>query len=75
MIGSSEIFAVKDCCIYLLDLNELVLIDTGAGESFSTLIENIKGIGLNPELISTINTAISIMLGLLPLSLRSTIAR
>lgn len=54
MIGGSEILDSMDCCVYLVDTGELVLIDTGAGKSTGTLIDNILAMGLMPEKLSTI---------------------
>ncbi|MHB8084518.1 MAG: MBL fold metallo-hydrolase [Dehalococcoidia bacterium] len=54
MIGGSEISDPMDCCIYLVDAGELVLVDTGAGKSTGKLIDNILAIGLMPEKLSTI---------------------
>lgn len=33
MIGSAEISHPHDCCVYLIDAGELILVDAGAGES------------------------------------------
>ena len=43
LIGSSGITDAKDCCVYLLNLGELVLIDAGAGagSSVNSIITNI----------------------------------
>ena len=54
MIGSSEVSDSMDCCIYLVDAGELVLIDTGAGKSAGRLVDNIQAMGLMPEKLSTI---------------------
>jgi glyoxylase-like metal-dependent hydrolase (beta-lactamase superfamily II) len=54
LVGSSDITDPKDCSIYLLDLGELVLIDTGAGTSVDTIIDNIKELGLDPGNLSTV---------------------
>ena len=54
MIGSAEISHPYDCCVYLVDAGELVLIDAGAGESFGRLVENITALGFAPENISTV---------------------
>ncbi len=54
MIGSSDISHPYDCCIYLVDAGELVLIDAGAGESFSRLTDNILALGLTPEKLSSL---------------------
>ncbi|MBS1238595.1 MAG: zn-dependent hydrolase including glyoxylase, partial [Deltaproteobacteria bacterium] len=40
--------------IYLMDLGELVLIDTGAGISVDAIIQNIKELGLDPGKLSTV---------------------
>lgn len=53
-VGGSDLTDSKDCSIYLLDLGELVLIDSGAGESVKTIIGNIKELGLEPANISTV---------------------
>jgi len=50
LVGSAELTDSKDCCVYLIEFkSELVLIDAGAGESISAIIENIKGLGLDPS--------------------------
>jgi metallo-beta-lactamase class B len=54
LIGNSDITDAKDCSIYLLDLGELVLIDTGAGTSVDKIISNIEKLGLDPKKISTV---------------------
>ena len=54
MGGSAEISDSMDCCVYLIDAGELVLIDTGAGRSAGRLIDNIMALGLMPERLSTI---------------------
>jgi glyoxylase-like metal-dependent hydrolase (beta-lactamase superfamily II) len=54
MVGSSEISDSMDCCVYLVDAGELVLIDTGAGKSAGRLADNIQAMGLMPEKLSTI---------------------
>jgi len=54
IIGSSEISHPYDCCVYLIDVGELVLIDSGAGRSFDKLVDNIVSLKLAPEKISTV---------------------
>ena len=54
LVGSSDITDSKDCSIYLLDLGELVLIDTWAGTSVDPIIHNIKELGLDPGNLSTV---------------------
>jgi glyoxylase-like metal-dependent hydrolase (beta-lactamase superfamily II) len=54
IIGSAEISHPYDCCVYLIDVGELILIDSGAGRSFDRLVDNILTLGLAPEKISTV---------------------
>ena len=54
IIGSAEISHPYDCCVYLIDVGELILIDSGAGRSFNRLVENILTLRLTPEKISTV---------------------
>lgn len=54
IIGSGEISHPYDCCVYLVDAGELILIDTGAGRSFSRLVDNIISLGFTPEKLSSI---------------------
>lgn len=54
LVGSSDITDSRDCCVYLLDLGELVLVDAGAGASVPSLIRNIEKLGFDPARLSTI---------------------
>lgn len=54
LIGSADISDSRDCMVYLLDLGELVMIDTGTGPGVSMIISNIRHLGLDPAQISTI---------------------
>ncbi len=54
MIGGSELTLPEDCSVYLIDLGDLVLIDCGAGRSYSMLVYNIRSLGLNPERLHTL---------------------
>jgi glyoxylase-like metal-dependent hydrolase (beta-lactamase superfamily II) len=54
IIGGSEMSHPYDCCVYLVDVGELVLIDSGAGQSFNRLVDNTLTLGLAPEKISTV---------------------
>ncbi len=54
VIGGPAISDQLDCCVYLIDAGELVLIDSGAGRSFSHLVNNIRLIGFAPENLSFI---------------------
>ena len=48
-VGGPDLSHPSDCCVYLIDCGELVLIDAGAGESFDQLVDNIKSLGFKPE--------------------------
>ncbi len=54
IVGSAEISHPYDCCVYLIDAGELILIDAGAGESFDKLISNISELGFIPEKLHSI---------------------
>jgi len=43
-----------DCCVYLIDVGELILIDSGGGRSFDRLVDNILALGLAAERISRV---------------------
>jgi glyoxylase-like metal-dependent hydrolase (beta-lactamase superfamily II) len=49
LVGSADISDSRDCMVYLLDLGELVLIDTGTGPGINMIISNIQYFGLDPE--------------------------
>jgi len=52
-IGGAALTASDDAAIYLIDfVDELVLIDTGAGNSSSQIVRNIEMLGLNPANLS-----------------------
>jgi glyoxylase-like metal-dependent hydrolase (beta-lactamase superfamily II) len=54
MIGGAELSHPYDCCVYLLDVGDLVLIDSGAGESFDRLVSNIARLGFEPKKLKSI---------------------
>jgi len=54
IIGSAELSHPYDCCVYLLDADDLVLVDSGAGRSFDKLVSNIESLGFNPGKLKTI---------------------
>jgi len=54
IIGSAELSHPYDCCVYLLDAGDLVLIDSGAGRSFDKLVSNIESLGFAPEKLKAI---------------------
>jgi glyoxylase-like metal-dependent hydrolase (beta-lactamase superfamily II) len=47
IVGGPDITDSRDACIYLLNLAELILIDTGAGWSVHQIINNMQKLGLN----------------------------
>jgi glyoxylase-like metal-dependent hydrolase (beta-lactamase superfamily II) len=54
LLGSSELTAREDCCVYLLDLGDLVLIDAGAGGSVPAILENIESLGFGHRPIAAV---------------------
>jgi glyoxylase-like metal-dependent hydrolase (beta-lactamase superfamily II) len=44
----------RDGCVYLLNLGELILIDTGAGWSVDKIIKNIEKLGFDPKNLTKI---------------------
>jgi glyoxylase-like metal-dependent hydrolase (beta-lactamase superfamily II) len=54
IVGSSEITDPRDCSVYLIDLGELILVDTGAGPSARQIVRNIERVGLDPSRLSNV---------------------
>ena len=54
VVGGAGLSHPYDCSVYLLGGDEMVLIDSGAGESFDQLVENIRKTGFNPENLKAI---------------------
>jgi len=54
LVADSDMTDSRDCSVYLLNLGELVLIDTGAGSSVDMIIRNIEELGFDPARLSTI---------------------
>jgi len=54
IIGGPELSHPYDCSVYLVAGDELVLIDSGAGESFDQLVKNIKSLGFEPERLGAV---------------------
>ncbi|NWF93074.1 MAG: MBL fold metallo-hydrolase [Syntrophaceae bacterium] len=54
IVGGPEITDGRDGCVYLINLRELVLIDTGAGWSVEKIISNINRLGLDPSNLTKI---------------------
>ncbi|UCE38100.1 MAG: MBL fold metallo-hydrolase [Thermoplasmata archaeon] len=50
-IGGPSMSHAQDCMIFLVDIGfgESILIDCGAGNSFETLLKNIRSVGLEPQ--------------------------
>jgi len=47
IVGGPDITEGRDGCVYLINLGELILIDTGAGWSVDKLIKNIEKLGFD----------------------------
>ena len=47
IVGGPDITDGRDGCVYLMSLDELILIDTGAGWSVEDIINNINKLGIN----------------------------
>ena len=54
IVGGPDITDSRDGCVYLLNLGELVLIDTGSGWSVNKIINNIEKLGFICQNLSRI---------------------
>lgn len=54
LVGSSTLTAPEDCCVYLVDLGDLILIDTGTGRSVPAILENVAALGKDHRDITTV---------------------
>ncbi len=54
IVGGPDITDGRDGCVYLMNLGELILIDTGAGWSVEKIIGNIKRLGFDPTNLAKI---------------------
>jgi len=54
IVGGPDITDGRDGCIYLINLGELILIDTGAGWSVDKIINNIHKLGLSSNDLSKV---------------------
>jgi glyoxylase-like metal-dependent hydrolase (beta-lactamase superfamily II) len=54
IVGGPEITDSRDGCVYLMNLGELVLIDSGAGWSVDKIIKNIERLGFDCNKLKTI---------------------
>jgi glyoxylase-like metal-dependent hydrolase (beta-lactamase superfamily II) len=54
LVGSPNLTSPEDCCVYLVDLGDLVLIDAGAGKSLPAILENVESLDLQGKEISAV---------------------
>jgi len=54
LVGDAELSHPYDCCVYLIDAGDLVLIDAGAGRSFDKLISNIESLGFDSNQLKAV---------------------
>ena len=54
IVGGPDITDGRDGCVYLMNLGELILIDTGAGWSVENIIGNVKRLGFDPKNLAKI---------------------
>lgn len=54
IVGSPDLTAPEDCCVYLIDLGDLVMIDAGAGRSISAILDNVAALGLSHTNIAAV---------------------
>jgi glyoxylase-like metal-dependent hydrolase (beta-lactamase superfamily II) len=54
IVGGPEITDGRDGCVYLINLGELILIDTGAGWSVDKIVKNIEKLGFDPKNLSKV---------------------
>jgi glyoxylase-like metal-dependent hydrolase (beta-lactamase superfamily II) len=53
-IGGPDLTDYRDCNVYLVETDELVMIDAGFGSNSHALVDNITEAGLNPADLKTI---------------------
>lgn len=54
-IGGPEITGSGDCCVYLIDTDsDLVLVDSGLGQTFGSLVKNIENLNFDLGRLRTI---------------------
>jgi glyoxylase-like metal-dependent hydrolase (beta-lactamase superfamily II) len=55
LIGGADLSHPYDCSVYLVDGGrEMVLIDSGAGEGYELIVDNIRHLGLKPEKLTAV---------------------
>jgi len=47
IVGGPDITDGRDGCVYLMNLGELILVDTGAGWSVDRIVNNVQSLGLS----------------------------
>jgi len=55
IVGGADLSHPYDCSVYLVDGGEeMVLIDTGAGEGVELIVDNIRSVGLRPDKLKAV---------------------
>jgi len=55
IVGGADLSHPYDCSVYLVDGGEeMVLIDSGAGEGFELIVDNIRSLGLRPDKLKAV---------------------
>ena len=55
IVGGADLSHPYDCSVYLVDGGEeMVLIDSGAGEGFDLIVDNIGSLGLRPDKLKAV---------------------
>lgn len=53
-VAGADMTDQRDCCVYLLDLGEPLLIDCGSGFAFDHIVRNIEDAGFDPATLRNI---------------------
>lgn len=53
-VAGPDLTDYRDCNVYLIQADELIMIDSGFGANSQALVDNISGSGLNPSDVTTI---------------------
>ncbi len=55
VVGGADLSHPYDCSVYVVDGgDEMVLIDSGAGEGYELILDNVRSLGLRPEKLSAV---------------------
>ena len=55
IVGGADLSHPYDCSVYLVDGGEeMVHIDTGVGEGFELIVDNIRSLGLRPDKLKAV---------------------